>query len=232
MRAYDAAAREAGYCVNRVEAEGDLIDTVSLAAIGVASDVLKGVKELTHEEAAKLAIGELPPAPGGVEVESLAIAAPGASEGEGDGKKYATFVRVKPGIHEYLGTFDTLEEAAKKLKKSRPGIRGLGKEWAKIASGAAAEKGKGGGEDADASGGPGLKKPPGGKKRTLGARHGVIAEEDGVGDADHRARLAAAEEAGRYGLAATANATANATAGGYVASVQDAELGTPTSRAR
>jgi hypothetical protein len=218
MRAYDAAARRAGYCVNRVEATGDLIDTQSLAAIGVACDVLKGVKELTHEEAAKLAIGELPAVPGGVEVVATNSAA--IAGGAGGGKKYATFVRVKPGIHEYLGTFDTLEESAKKLKASRPSIRGLGKEWAKIAGGAAGAKEKGGGKGTgtggggdDASGGGGSKKP--GKKRTLGAKHGIIAEDDGVGDADHRARLVAAEEAGRFGL------------GGYVAAVADADLGTP-----
>ena len=59
MRAYDDAARVAGYCVNECGAVGDLLDSDTYAQIGVATQsIAKGVKTVTKAEATALTCRE------------------------------------------------------------------------------------------------------------------------------------------------------------------------------
>ena len=59
MRAYDDAARLAGYCVNECGAVGDLLDSDTYAHIGVATrSIAKGVKTVTKAEATALTCRE------------------------------------------------------------------------------------------------------------------------------------------------------------------------------
>jgi len=55
MRAYDDAARLAGYCVNECAKVGDLLDSHAYQAVGVATPAIaKGVKTVTKKEAIEL----------------------------------------------------------------------------------------------------------------------------------------------------------------------------------
>ena len=64
MRAYDDAARLAGYCVNECAKVGDLLDSHAYQAVGVATPAIaKGVKTVTKKQAIELTSRENDPGP-------------------------------------------------------------------------------------------------------------------------------------------------------------------------
>ena len=120
--AYDAKAREAGYCVNVCKNFGDHVDSKTLDGIGSPTGT-KGIRAISSEQAQNMDRGVIPDDLQEIFDREEAIDPRSAKQkrvAENGGDVFGAFLLDKPGIYKFLGVFKMEAHCVAALKNTIP----------------------------------------------------------------------------------------------------------------
>lgn len=140
--AYDAKAREAGYCVNVCKHFGDHVDSKTLDDIGSPTGT-KGIRAISSERAQNMDRGVIPDDLQEYFDREEAIDPRSAKQkrvAENGGDVFGAFLLDKPGIYKFLGVFKMEAHCVAALKNTIPEWKLKNQERERSGRGAKARK--------------------------------------------------------------------------------------------